>query len=91
LTRATIFFQTKTVMLVRIMQLLPWWLIISVLHWQWLFIVVAHTLNSESVNLELIELTHFNCSEPKTQSFPSQGKSTQSSNFNSKLLEAPYW
>jgi len=44
LTRATIFFQTKTVMLVRIMQLLPWWLIISVLHWQWLFIVVAHTL-----------------------------------------------
>jgi len=39
LTPAIIFFQAKTVLLVRNMQtpfclpLLPWWLIISVLHW----------------------------------------------------------
>jgi len=39
LTPSTIFFQAKTVLLVRNMQtffclaLLPWWLIKSVLHW----------------------------------------------------------
>ncbi len=42
------------------------------------------------IELDWIELTQLSCSEPE-KSFPTQGKQTQSSGFNSELVEPPYW
>ncbi len=49
---------------------LPWWIIVSELHWWWLFIVVTHALNSEWTNSELIERTWLSCSGTENSEFP---------------------
>ncbi len=72
-------------------ELLPWWIVISPLHWSWLFIVMEHALNSESTDLELSKLTQFSCSGTENSEFPSQSKSTLSSSLNSEFVEPPYW
>ncbi len=51
-------------------ELLPWWIVISELHWSWLFIVVVHVLNSESNYSELNKLTQFSLSETENSEFP---------------------
>ncbi len=56
-----------------------------------IFIVMVHTLNSESTYLELSKLTQFSCSvNENSKSFPSQSKSTLNSSLNSELVEPPY-
>ncbi len=70
-------------------ELLPWWIVISVLLWSWLFIVVEHALNSESTYLELSKLTHFSCSVTENSEFPISRVSQLWVGWTSLLKRAP--
>ncbi len=52
---------------------LPWWIVVSELHWWRHFILVTHALNLEWTYSELIELTPISCSGTENSEFPILG------------------
>ena len=69
---------------------LSWWLVVSGLHWWWLFIVVVHARYSRSTSSGLTELTQIRCSGTE-YSIPSQSMSTQKSGLDSAFVEPASW
>lgn len=62
---------------------LPWWTIISALHWWWLFIIMVQVFNSKATYSELTNSILLN----KVSQCDSN--STQSSSLNSEMVEPP--